>query len=180
MPLIKILGDIYDIPDSLEGEDRQCRIFIQADNLDNFSFSDQAGNAIGVITDTVFDTNWFVCSLWYADTCILWKEVAEGPIDSVDSFWCCDTILSGRMDTSLVKITHGTLTVLQGMCADVNCNGVVNLLDITYLIAFLYQGGPDPCSIWAADVNGNGVVNLLDITYLIAYLYQGGPAPACQ
>jgi hypothetical protein len=44
----------------------------------------------------------------------------------------------------------------------------------------LYQGGPDPCSIWAADVNGNGVVNLLDITYLIAYLYQGGPAPACQ
>jgi hypothetical protein len=180
IPLIKMLADIYDIPDSLTGEDRQCRIFIQADNLDNFSFSDQIGNTIGVITDTFYDTNWFICSLWYADTCILWREVANGPIDSVDSFWCCDTILSGRLDTTKVKITHATLTVLQGMCGDVNCTGNINLLDITFLIMWIYQSGDDPCSTWAADANGDGNYNLLDITYLINYVYMSGPAPVCS
>ncbi len=29
--------------------------------------------------------------------------------------------------------------------ADAQCNGVVNILDATYLISSLYKGGPDPC-----------------------------------
>ncbi len=66
------------------------------------------------------------------------------------------------------------------ICGDVNGNGAINILDITYLIAYLYQGGPGPGPLASADVNGNGAVNILDITHLIAYLYQGGPAPNCQ
>ncbi len=177
IPMVKILADIYEISDTLTGEDRQCRIFIQADNLDNFSFSDEDGNAIGVVTDTLLDTSWFNCQGWYNDSCISWLEVGVGPADSM---FCCDTLLSGHLDTSLVKITHGTLTVLVGMCGDVNCNTMINLLDVTYLIAYLYQGGPAPCSEWAANVNGDAGINILDITYLIGYLYMGGPAPACQ
>jgi hypothetical protein len=64
-----------------------------------------------------------------------------------------------------------------------NANGndppAVNILDITYLIAYLYQGGPPPPCCPEGDANGNCTINILDITYLIAYLYQDGPVPVC-
>jgi len=65
------------------------------------------------------------------------------------------------------------------ICGDANGNKAVNILDITYLIAYLYSSGPPPIPIEAGDANGNGAVNILDITYLIAYLYSGGPEPVC-
>lgn len=64
-------------------------------------------------------------------------------------------------------------------CGDINHDGSVNLLDITYLISYLYKDGPAPPYFKLADVNANCVINLLDITYLISYLYKGGPAPQC-
>jgi len=64
------------------------------------------------------------------------------------------------------------------VCGDPNNEGNTNILDITYLIAYLYKGGPvpqpDEC---VGDVNGTDNVNILDITYLIAFLYKGGPEP---
>ena len=62
---------------------------------------------------------------------------------------------------------------------DVNNNGTINLLDITYLISYLYKNGPEPPCKFQGDTNGNGAINLLDITYLISYLYKHGPAPNC-
>ncbi|MEW5923409.1 MAG: dockerin type I repeat-containing protein, partial [Candidatus Zixiibacteriota bacterium] len=66
------------------------------------------------------------------------------------------------------------------LCGDVNGNGSVNILDVTYLISYLYKGGPAPIHEKAADVNNSGGINLLDVTYLISYLYKGGPEPDCS
>ncbi|MEW5924154.1 MAG: dockerin type I repeat-containing protein [Candidatus Zixiibacteriota bacterium] len=176
-PLIKIMADIYEIPD--DQTDRTVNIFVQATNLDNFSFSDEDGNAIGVITDTILDTTWFHCDVWNAtfDTCYYFSEVDNGPDDS---FWCCDTILSGRLDSDYVAVYNGSLTVLAGgLCGDANDNGFINILDVTYLIQYLYRGGPPPPKPDMADVNNSGSINILDVTYLIQYLYRGGPAPNC-
>jgi hypothetical protein len=65
------------------------------------------------------------------------------------------------------------------ICGDVNGTGTVNILDITFLINYVYKGGPAPDPVEAGDTNGNGVINILDITYLINYVYLGGPAPIC-
>jgi len=178
-PLIKILADVYAVPDTLQ--DRIVTIHVQATSLDNFSFSNEMGTAIGVVTDTVLDTSWFVCESWLEpdSICLLYHEVGTGPIDSVDSFWCCDTILAGHLDSNQVWIYDGSLEVLQGLCGDVNGNGLLNLLDITFLINYLYKGGPEPPNLSLCDVNHSGTVNLLDITYLINYLYKGGPEPDC-
>ncbi|MFH2035922.1 MAG: dockerin type I domain-containing protein [Candidatus Zixiibacteriota bacterium] len=62
---------------------------------------------------------------------------------------------------------------------DANHNGVVNILDITFTIAYLYKGGAAPVCLDEADANSNEVINILDITYNIAYLYKGGAAPIC-
>lgn len=65
------------------------------------------------------------------------------------------------------------------LCGDATGDDTVNILDISFLIAYLYSGGPAPNPLDAADVDGNGNINILDISYLINYLYMGGPEPAC-
>jgi hypothetical protein len=32
----------------------------------------------------------------------------------------------------------------EGNCGDVNNSGTINILDITYLINYVYKGGPEP------------------------------------
>ncbi|MFH2037003.1 MAG: dockerin type I domain-containing protein, partial [Candidatus Zixiibacteriota bacterium] len=65
------------------------------------------------------------------------------------------------------------------MCGDIDNSISINILDITYLIAYLYKDGPVPEFLESGDVNNSGNINILDITYLIAYLYKDGPAPVC-
>lgn len=62
---------------------------------------------------------------------------------------------------------------------DADNNGLVNILDMTYLIAYLYKGGPAPICIPEGDINGNGQTNILDVIHLLNYLYNSGPAPIC-
>ena len=60
---------------------------------------------------------------------------------------------------------------------DVNHDGRVNIQDITFLINYLYKGGPAPSVLNDADANGDCRINIQDITYLIRYLYQSGASP---
>lgn len=177
-PLIKLLADILPVPSG--DTDRTVRIMIQANNLDNFAFTDQKGDLIGVYTDTVTDTVLWRCQDWanppQNTICLFWQVVPEPPYDSM-SF---RDVLVGRLDTSKVYLDDGSLTVLRGKCGDVNNNGVVNILDVTFLIAYLYKHGPTPPVLSLANANGTWPINILDATYLIAYLYKGGPAPRCS
>lgn len=65
--------------------------------------------------------------------------------------------------------------------ADNNTN--YNILDVSYIVSYLYKGGPAPkpyakCS---GDADCGCTVNILDVSYLISYLYKGGLPPcSCQ
>ena len=60
---------------------------------------------------------------------------------------------------------------------DMNCDGLINITDMTYLIAYLFSGGLAPCLHAHGDVNCDGLINITDMTYLIAFLFSGGPSP---
>jgi hypothetical protein len=66
------------------------------------------------------------------------------------------------------------------LCGDPSGDDLINILDVTFLIEYLYLSGPAPVPPEAGDVNDDDNVNILDISYLIAYLYQGGPPPVCS
>ncbi|SYZ74405.1 exported hypothetical protein [Candidatus Zixiibacteriota bacterium] len=66
------------------------------------------------------------------------------------------------------------------VCGDANRNGVINILDVSHVINYLYKSGSPPIPPQSADVNLSGSVNILDATYLIDYLYRSGPAPLCH
>jgi hypothetical protein len=68
------------------------------------------------------------------------------------------------------------------LCGDVKGDdGAIGLGDVTYLIAYIYKGGPaPPCPSSRGDLNSSGgLPDLGDLVYLIAYLYKGGAAPVC-
>jgi len=69
------------------------------------------------------------------------------------------------------------------VCGDANGDEAVNLLDVLYVIDFLYSdpSGPAPIPPEAGDANADGDINLLDVLYFIDFLYgsPAGPEPLC-
>ncbi|MCK4385625.1 MAG: hypothetical protein KAW52_05105 [candidate division Zixibacteria bacterium] len=61
---------------------------------------------------------------------------------------------------------------------DTNRDRIINVIDIVYLINYLFIGGPSPLIFDSGDVNDDNQVNVVDIVYLINYLFGGGPPPA--
>jgi hypothetical protein len=75
----------------------------------------------------------------------------------------------------------GSLTMIGHTSGDVNFDGNINILDVTFMINYLYKGGATPKPILeVADTNGDGATNILDLARLINYLYKGGEAPTHQ
>ena len=70
-------------------------------------------------------------------------------------------------------------TLLECTCGDVNADGNVGLVDIVYMINWMFLGGPDLCPPIMGDVDLNRGVGLSDIVYLINYVFQGGADPDC-
>ncbi len=86
----------------------------------------------------------------------------------------------GLADSELVTVTvlpPGTCCIARGN-VDHSSDGEVIVSDLTYLVAFLFQGGPDPVCEEEADVDASGAINVSDLTYLVIYLFQGGDTPA--
>ncbi len=62
---------------------------------------------------------------------------------------------------------------------DADGNEAYNMLDILYLVAYLYKGGaaPTPHESCSGDASCDCTLNMLDILHLIAHLYKGGVPP---
>ncbi len=65
----------------------------------------------------------------------------------------------------------------QYLCGDADGGGGINVADVTYLVDYLFFGGPEPVPYLAGDCDANGAINIADLTYLVTYLFGGGPAP---
>lgn len=64
---------------------------------------------------------------------------------------------------------------------DANADGTgCNILDLTFLVDFIFRGGPRPCVTAAADINGSCTgPNIVDLTYCVDIIFRGGPPPKC-
>lgn len=63
------------------------------------------------------------------------------------------------------------------VCGDADGNGMINISDAVYLIAFIFSSGSAPDPLLSGDANCDGFVSISDAVYLIAYIFGGGPAP---
>lgn len=172
--LIKPLLEVFVLPDTMI--DRTALVHLNDEFLNNFSFSDPSGSSIGIITVSVIDTSWFVCNAWSGPDCLDWEQVFGPPADSTD----IDTILVGLLDTSAVHVTDGSVSLAPlYMCGDIDTNGDFDIIDLIYLVDFLFRDGPAVTYWQSADCDGGGDLSVLDIICIACYLFQGCPEPVC-
>jgi C1A family cysteine protease len=143
------------------------------------------------ISDDGGVSNWFEVARHVTDGGLFWRhhEITEAEITAAGaSFTSSMRVRFTANDDDPQSIVEAGLDAFSvykfdcepaALCGDANRDDVINILDITYLINYVYLGGPAPDPLEMSNVNGDGAVNLLDITYLISYLYKGGPAPNC-
>jgi M6 family metalloprotease-like protein len=93
---------------------------------------------------------------------------------------CPDLAGSDQSDTD----NDGLGDICDDLCcamrADIDHNGVgPDIVDLVYLVTYMFQGGPlVPCA-GEADIDGNGEgPDIVDLIHLVTYMFQGGPASA--
>jgi hypothetical protein len=96
--------------------------------------------------------------------------VTVGITDGFDTALCAFdvVVVAGISDTCSSNIQYP---------GDVNGDGSINVIDLNFLIGYLYQGGAAPPIMANADINGDCVVDDRDMAYLRAALFAGGPPP---
>jgi len=64
---------------------------------------------------------------------------------------------------------------------DANYSGGIDIADVTYMVAYLFGGGPLPIPVpEAGDFDCDNQVNISDLTSLVTYLFRGGSPPPCN
>jgi len=177
--LVKILADVLNVPDT--AVIRTVNLLIQHETLDHLNFARTDGSSIGIAYDPFIDTTCYVCTQWCGPVCCQYQKVSIIPPGG------CDSIVIRRDSTAVADSTKlilvdGSLSVPTWMCGDTNGdNGpVVDISDLTFLVAFIFQGGPAPDPLARADMNCSGggtPVDVADLTFIVAYIFAGGPAP---
>ncbi len=75
-------------------------------------------------------------------------------------------------------MVHQVVEVYRG---DPDWDGKLSIGDVTYLVAWMFTGGPGPIpERIAGDSSCDGVVNIGDITHMVTVLFQGNALPACN
>jgi hypothetical protein len=60
---------------------------------------------------------------------------------------------------------------------DLNRDGIVDVVDIVFLVDYLFKDGPAPQPPALADINGDCYATVSDVVYLINYVFKSGPPP---
>lgn len=69
---------------------------------------------------------------------------------------------------------EGEILFLRG---DVDGNSSYNLVDVLFVLNYLFLNGTRPVCLDAADFEDTGRVNLTSVLALVNYIFQGGPPP---
>lgn len=66
-----------------------------------------------------------------------------------------------------------------GMRGNINgdAEGKVNIVDLTFLVAYLFDGGAEPPCWTEGDIDADGSINITDMTRFVAWFMAGGTAP---
>jgi len=60
------------------------------------------------------------------------------------------------------------------ICGDMNGDSIVDISDLTYLVTYMFGGGPAPLYIVLSDVDGIRGMTITDLTSLVAFVFSEG------
>jgi len=141
-------------------------IFISNDDGDNWTTVE----TVGPVTQA--DGGWYEHAFWVGNFVTPTPEMRL-------RFDASDLLNGSIVEAAIDAVSVTMYTCGSFICGDADGNEAINILDVGFLVGYLYKGGPAPIPSQSVDVNHDGNVNILDVGYLIGYLYKGGTAPDC-
>jgi hypothetical protein len=133
---------------------------------------------IGVVSDTVYystdgGNSWILVWGGAATTSHSWA------IPHTPSDMCRVKVLAVDGDDNLAAdVSNANFAIESAFaCGDCNGDGRVTIADATYIVSYIYRGGPAP--VGQGDVNLDARVTIADATYLVAFIYRSG-RPPCE
>lgn len=81
------------------------------------------------------------------------------------------------------QFVTGSLNIVAGCClgdrgnVDNSPDDAADISDLTFLVEYLFGGGPAPVCEDEANLDGLFGVDIADLTYIVEYLFVGGPPP---
>ena len=78
-----------------------------------------------------------------------------------------------------VENFDGSVTVLKRILGDVNCDGVLNPMDVVILVNYVYKNWDIICPGSLGDLNCDGAVNPVDVVIIVNHVYKNWPIPPC-
>ena len=123
-------------------------------------YSTDNGSAWSTVIDSTFD-----------DGSHTWVDIPDTPSKE------CLVRISDAGDGDPSDLSDSSFSIIP--LGDVNCDVVIGLADIVYLINYVLKSGSEPCILEAGNVNCDWMLDTADIVFLINYLFRGGPEPDC-
>lgn len=146
-----------------------------------FGGEDSAGG-FWVVYD---DVAWSITIEIPDDPALSDKTICLDSVADTVEYWPWSTWVWSTLTESYTPTWDGPHCFTIHCCllrGDVNHSGEVNVADITYMIDFIFFGGPTPpCQVDytfpEADVDVSNSLGVGDLVYLVDYLFFGGPPP---
>ncbi len=71
----------------------------------------------------------------------------------------------------------GSISAKDIIRGDANYDGKISILDLTFLIDFVFRGGAGSVTVQSSDMNFDYEIDFNDVMYLVDFIFRGGPAP---
>ncbi|MCP4634236.1 MAG: hypothetical protein GY855_15025 [candidate division Zixibacteria bacterium] len=91
----------------------------------------------------------------------------------------CDNCANNFNPEQIDTDENGIGDVCEFVCGDIDGLEGINILDIVFLINYVYKDGPAPEPLISGEMDGISPINILDIVLLINNVYKNGPEPIC-
>lgn len=138
------------------------------------------GTMISQIECTYFEFQGMNCKLNLADS-ISFPSGSHFYIEgnlrlNCNEQFCPFTSVPHCIDVDFIAVCDTTPDCDNQMPGDLDNNGNIDIADVTFLMGYIYSGGPAPFPLANGDPNGDCRINIGDGIFLSAFI-SGGPAP---
>ncbi len=72
-----------------------------------------------------------------------------------------------------------TVQFINYVCGDIDNSGAVDIADMEFLVAYMFQAGSAPVHMASGDIECDEQIDIGDLAALVAYMFQNGPAIEC-